>query len=573
MKQVLYSITVTACLAGALAGGETNNGDLSLSGGSDGAVAAMRGDNVMFQAEDAPRCIIENGRTKIQYTSDLHTGFHCTHDTPVSGAPTACSCTTNYDEISGEHSHPTAVDADCMTLNDRPLTEEAKDCTDAPVGPVPAVDWTCDASTMTSHKIHGPDWGLRFGRSMEMDAGGDVIAMSVDLRDNSGTALRVLTKDPDVGVGENPWVVLQDIQDQGYVPTLSDDGSTMIAGGPHNGAAGKAWTYARSGATGLYQETAVIDPADHGVAIDNFGKQVAVSGDGSTAVFCTSDRGSHGSANQGSAEVYTKDSSGSWTFQQKLQNHDTAGNLMDNGNDKLCYDWVSISEDGTRIAAPVPNDPEAWTHAGAMLVFVRSGNAWTLEQKLLNREPNIYKYGYGTGGALSRDGRTLVVGNEGDWDDTRGSGGTQEYPAGSADIWKRETTDDGEEWVLETTLFSTGDQASTMWMGSHAAISDDGTVFAVGSIWHGTTDNGVEIHRASGGIWVFSKDADGVWAQRAALGSEDAHANRYEGERIDMSRDGSTIATTAYGDDMGGLDGRGHYGRGVVTMYSAPTCE
>jgi hypothetical protein len=100
-------------------------------------------DDVTFAAGDAPRCTYDAVEkiTKVQYSEDLHIGFHCTHDTGAGASPTSCTCTTVTAD--DEHHHPTAEDANCMQFESSDAARTLQTVSDSdtncapPAGPGP----------------------------------------------------------------------------------------------------------------------------------------------------------------------------------------------------------------------------------------------------------------------------------------------------------------------------------------------------------------------------------------------------------------------------------------------------
>ena len=117
---------------------------------------------------------------------------------------------------------------------------------------------------------------------------------------------------------------------------LSSDGNTAIVGAyGDNSDQGSATIYTRSGTTWSQQQTIT---QTGGAATDWFGVSVALSSDGNTAIVGARGDDVGGSANQGSATVFTR-SGTTWTQQQTITQTGGAANDQFGGS-------VALSSDG-----------------------------------------------------------------------------------------------------------------------------------------------------------------------------------------------------------------------------------
>jgi hypothetical protein len=178
---------------------------------------------------------------------------------------------------------------------------------------------------------------------------------------------------------------------------ISEDGNTAIVGahGDNVDDAGAAYIFTRSGTTWTQQQK--IQASDK-QGNDEFGKSVAISGDGNTAIVGArlEDTGvTIGDA--GAAYIFTR-SGTTWTQQQKIQ-----------ASDKQNYDEfgqsVAISGDGnTAIVGAYKEDS-----VGAAYIFTRSGTTWTQREKIqASDKQGNDQFGWST--SISSDGNTAIVG-------------------------------------------------------------------------------------------------------------------------------------------------------------------
>ena len=157
----------------------------------------------------------------------------------------------------------------------------------------------------------------------------------------------------------------------------------------------------------LLTEEAKLTAAD-AAERDGFGRSVALSGDGRTALVGTANAAClAGGDDCGAAYVFIRDKGGAWVEQQKLTASDAAP-FSNFGHS------VALSADGktTLIGAPGAGPPAAACPAfncGAGYVFVRRGSQWGEQQKLTGSDAGIGAT-FGWSVALSARGKTALIG-------------------------------------------------------------------------------------------------------------------------------------------------------------------
>ncbi len=176
---------------------------------------------------------------------------------------------------------------------------------------------------------------------------------------------------------------------------ISETGDTVVIGAPAHDAAGSdsgaAYVFVRSGETWSQQQKLTASDAAAG---DAFGFDVAIDGD--TVVVGAAwdeDRGPQ----SGAAYVFVR-SGTTWSQQQKLTADDAAA-------DDEFGRSVSISLDTVVVGAPYDDDDGA--QSGAAYVFLRSGTAWSQQQKLTAADAAA---GDTFGTAVSIYGEKIVAG-------------------------------------------------------------------------------------------------------------------------------------------------------------------
>ncbi len=153
---------------------------------------------------------------------------------------------------------------------------------------------------------------------------------------------------------------------------------------------------------GKAQTTAFVQQAklvgSDSAAQDSHGFSVAISGD-TAVVGAPRNSGGAGLQNRGSAYVYVRNSSGAWTFQQKLVPSDGAT------TDQFGY---SVAINGNTVAVGRYNTTTGQNRGdGKVYIFTRTGTIWTETQTL---QSNDIAQGDLFGNSLAFENDTLVVG-------------------------------------------------------------------------------------------------------------------------------------------------------------------
>jgi hypothetical protein len=209
---------------------------------------------------------------------------------------------------------------------------------------------------------------------------------------------------------------------------------------------------------------------------DAFGGAVVVSADGSTlAVGSLRSKG-----DQGSVTVFGR-SGGKWVQQEVLADANGAAK-----------DWfgysMAISKDGNTLAiGAVYADVAGKVDQGNVLVYARSGSAWTLQETLIGKAGAAGDV-FGVSVALSADGNTVAVGAAG-----VDVGNVSDQ--GSASVFVRS----GAQWSLQQVLTVVGGETKANY-GSSLSLSSDGDTLAVGGP-----------NAGKGSVVVFSR-ANGTWS-------------------------------------------------------------
>jgi hypothetical protein len=254
---------------------------------------------------------------------------------------------------------------------------------------------------------------------------------------------------------------------------LSSDGGTALVGAPSNGGGpGAAWVYAREGTTWTQQKPALRGGEESGAG--HFGGSVSLSGDGSTALV----GGPGDSSYAGAAWAFVNTGAG-WAQQgSKL-----TGGADETGEGHFGFS-VALSADGSTglVGARADNGG-----AGAAWSFTRSGDTWAQPGvKLTGGVEAEAEFGYSV--ALSADGNTALIGAP------RESGGI-----GAAWLLTRS----GGNWSQPGSGLTVDDEAGGEvgkgLFGTSVALRSDGARAIVG----GRGDAG-----KAGAVWAFAAPAE-----------------------------------------------------------------
>jgi len=178
----------------------------------------------------------------------------------------------------------------------------------------------------------------------------------------------------------------------GVSVALSDSGDTALIGAyvddvGANTNQGSAYVYQRSGS--VWTEQAHLISSD-GATEDYFGRAVALSSDGNTALIGADFKTINGNTRQGAAYIFTR-AGAAWSQQTRLTDINGGG-----------YSWfgtsVALSADGRTALVGADG-------TGA-IVFTSSGDTWT--QQTLLTIPDV-PLSFGDDIAISADGRTALL--------------------------------------------------------------------------------------------------------------------------------------------------------------------
>lgn len=312
----------------------------------------------------------------------------------------------------------------------------------------------------------------------------------------------------------------------GRAVALSADGQTAIVGGDlddvgPNTVQGSARVFDWNG-TAWVQRGDAVTPID-GASGDQFGLSVDLSADGLTAIIGGPGDTVGSNFQQGSARVFD------WNGSAWVQR---GGVVTPTVADASSYfgESVALSSDGLTAIISGRGDNHS---RGSARVFDWDGSAWIERGKPLKRTPAEIGAHYGETVAMSADGNTAIVGGGG----SSGDGG-----AAFVFAW------DGTAWVHRGGLLTDfGDTPhESNFFGAAVAMSADGQTVIVGAPFD---DIGSNTHQGS--ARVFDWDGTTYRQRGELLTPSDGQANDAFGGAVAISDDGLTAFIGGYGDDIG----------------------
>lgn len=388
----------------------------------------------------------------------------------------------------------------------------------------------------------------------------------------------------------------------GYSVAISDDGSTLAVGAPDedNNASGviingsevidmgltpeSGAVYLFSNSSGNWMQKAYVKASNTG-QYDEFGRKVALSGDGktlaitalgednsATGVITDGSETSDAGTALGSSAVYMfSNSSGNWVQTAYLKASNTGsgdffGYSLELSNDGLTLAVGSRDEDNSATGVIVDGsevtDLGSAPNSGAAYLFSNRSGSWVQEAylKASNTESGD---NFAQRLALSGDGKTLAVAalNEDNGSSGVHSDGSEATDTGLApDSGAVYLYNNGGGNWEQTAYVKASNVGSSDYFGSSVAFNSDGSVLAVGAygedngttgiITDGSENTDFESKTNSGAVYLFLNNA-GNWAQTTYLKASNTGIGDFFGSSVELSNDASTLAVGANNEDNG----------------------
>jgi len=309
----------------------------------------------------------------------------------------------------------------------------------------------------------------KFGASAALDD--DTAVVGAPFHDHNGSnsgAAYVFVRAGGVWIQEAKLLPSDGAADDEFGNSASVDGDTIVLGAfGVNNHMGSAYVFGRAGTVWNLQAKLT---APDGNDVDGFGNAVAVDGD---TIAIGSPWDDDNGLQSGSVFVYDR-TSGPWVLRAKLLASDGAASA------RFGY---SVALDGDTIVVGADSDGDNGPGSGSVYVFVRTGDAWTQQAKLLASDGAVYNY-FGTSVAV--DGDLAVIGAE------------QAGSSGSAYAFDRL----GDAWTERVKLISS-DGAIADYFGASVAVESGRAL--VGA----PTDNDHGADSGSAYVYLLDEGGDG----------------------------------------------------------------
>ncbi len=287
---------------------------------------------------------------------------------------------------------------------------------------------------------------------------------------------------------------------------LSADGDTALIGGANDdGGRGAAWVFTRKGSTWSQQGGELLGGEELGDG--HFGRSVALSGDGSTALI----GGAAAPQTRGAAWVFTRSGS-SWEQQ---------GPPLGGGSGHFGRS-VALSGDGDTALVGSPGDGEG---EGALWFFTRNGSTWLQDGAPAAAAEEDGAAGLGSSVALSADGTLALAGGSGDDEGLGAAWSFSRTPAGFAQQGPK-LTGAGETGAAE--------------FGYSVALAGDGAEALIGA---------PASDRREGAAVSFARTGSG-WSEAGPLSVSGEIGKGSFGKSVALSSDGATAIVGGTSDNV-----------------------
>jgi len=336
-----------------------------------------------------------------------------------------------------------------------------------------------------------------------------------------------------------------------------DSASTGVNGDQINNlssASGAAYVFVRSGST--WSQQAYLKASNTGSG-DNFGRQVAVSGDtivvsapdeDSNATGVNGDETNNSAGNSGAAYVFVRNGA-TWTQQAYLK--------ASNAEATDGFGWSLAASGDTVVIGAYQEDSAATgvngdgsnngaSSSGAAYVFVRSGTSWS-QQAYLKASNAGANDVFGISIAMSGD--IIVAGAPGEDSNATGVNGSGSNDSASNSGGAYVFVRNGAAWSQQAYL-----KASNTGINDEFGVSvaASGETVVVGANREDSIASGVNGDQASNGAassgaaYVFVRSG-ATWSQQAYLKASNPEANDEFGLPVAIS--GNTIVVAALNED------------------------
>ncbi|NOT58712.1 MAG: hypothetical protein HOP19_00640, partial [Acidobacteria bacterium] len=375
--------------------------------------------------------------------------------------------------------------------------------------------WTLQA------RLRAADGAARDQLGRQVAVLGDTLAASAPFHNIGAAADRgavyVFTRSGGVWTQQQKLVANDGAASDLFGESLAIANNQLLVGAPNRNEANKAdsgaaYYFTRSGTT--WSQTQKLLPSV-GTANDKFGESVAmVTGLNGALAIGAPGFESDGPANQGTVYIFLP-VMGVWVASGQLFANDA-------GADDAFGSALALSG-GTLVVGAYLDDVAGITNAGSAYVYVRNGNAFAFQQKLLPSDAGAKQFGY----AVSVEGDTALIGAR---EDQINNNAQQ----GSAYVFTR----NGATWSQQQQLTSPG--AAQDAFGQSVAL--DGNTALCGAL-----SENQNAANNTGAAYVFTRNGT-TWTTQQRLIGSDGEAGDAFGSAVAV--DGNTAVITSPTDDI-----------------------
>jgi hypothetical protein len=351
------------------------------------------------------------------------------------------------------------------------------------------------------------------------------------------------------------------------------DGDQADNSAPDSGA---VYVFTRD-AAGVWSQQAYIKASNaesstesNGTSAEGFGSPLALSGDtlavgatgeDSAATGIDGDQNDNSATSAGAVYLFARDAAGVWSQQAYLKASNTDAGDRFGSSLALSGDTLAVGasrEDSAATGIDGDQDDNDALNAGAVYLFTRDG-AGTWSQQSYVKASNAGGL-FGSSVALSGD--TLAVGASGEDTGATGINGDQsDYSGINPGAVYVFTRDPGGVWSQQAYMKASNADID----GDFDRVALSGDTLAVGSGGDSSED------LWAGAVYLYTRDAAGVWSEQAYLKASNAGGMDFFGGRVVLSDD--MLVVRAAGEDSAatGIDGdqssRGATNSGAVYVF------
>ncbi|MBC8099088.1 MAG: FG-GAP repeat protein, partial [Armatimonadetes bacterium] len=236
-------------------------------------------------------------------------------------------------------------------------------------------------------------------------------------------------------------------------------------------------------------------------------------------------------------------SGSAWTEQAQLWADDGAA------GDKFGHKLALSADGNTALISAYGDDIGENRNQGSAYIFTRSGATWTQQAKLVASDGG-YCERFGSAVALSADGTTALIGAERDYIGTN-------WSQGSAYVFTRS----GTTWTRQDKL-KASDGADSDYFGNAVALSSDGSIALIGAYWH------VVGFDWRGAAYVFTRSGT-TWTEQTKLISDEVQVPAQFGRSVALNSAGDTAIIGARSETVG--DTGYYWGAAYIFTRSSTT--